>query len=189
MHRKGRIILIAAMLISSTAINGCNSSAKILKHDSSGEEIRPDSVVALTMKSSAESESQEALEEMRARLYGLLVSQGIFAQVVAPTKPADYRMLVVLSGVDEVSQGARIFFGVFAGSNEVTAHVKLTDMVSDREIASFVIEGESASHPMSSESDMEDAVREVTSRIVQSLNGLKQFASRLLRKWNLEGLS
>lgn len=176
MKQYRRFILIGALLIFTSAIYGCSSSGKILQHDTIGESIRTDSIVALDMKTSADSDSQEAMEEMRARLFGLLVSQGIFAQVVAPTKPADYRMEVILSGVDEVSQGARIFFGVLAGSNEITAHVKLTDLIDGRQVASMVVSGESASHPMSSENDMEDAIREVTSRIIQSLNGLKPTA-------------
>jgi hypothetical protein len=70
---------------------------------------------------------------------------------------------------EEVSQGAGIFFGVLAGSNKLAASVSLYDQQTDNLITSFEAGDESASHPMSAENDIDDAIREAVDEIVLAL--------------------
>ena len=74
-----------------------------------------------------------------------------------------------LLAANEVSQGARIFFGVLAGSNTLQASVDVFDNETNRKVSSFIASGESASHPLSSENDMDDAIRELVSQIIIAL--------------------
>ncbi len=162
-------ILRAGIVLLSLTVAACSSSGTLQRTQSSNEPIRSNSVAALTVTSASDTESLEAAEELRSRLFGSLVSQGLFDQVVPPSKPADYELSVALSGISEVSQGARIFLGVLAGSNKLSANVKLVDKTDDSVTRAFIVGGESASHPMSSENGMGDAIREASSKIVQAL--------------------
>ncbi|WP_422006057.1 DUF4410 domain-containing protein [Pyruvatibacter mobilis] len=162
-------ILRLGILFLALFVAACSSSGTLQKVQSSGVSIKPNSVAALNVTSPSDADSLEAAEELRSRLFGSLVSQGLFEQVVPPSKPADYELTVALSGISEVSQGARIFFGVLAGSNKLTADVKLRDSTDDSVVRAFVVGGESAAHPLSSENDMGDAIREASSRIIQAL--------------------
>ncbi|WOF72725.1 DUF4410 domain-containing protein [Parvibaculaceae bacterium PLY_AMNH_Bact1] len=162
-------ILRAGIVLLSLTVAACSSSGTLQRTQSSNEPIRSNSVAALTVTSASDTESLEAAEELRSRLFGSLVSQGLFDQVVPPSKPADYELSVALSGISEVSQGARIFLGVLAGSNKLSANVKLVDKADGSVTRAFIVGGESASHPMSSENGMGDAIREASSKIVQAL--------------------
>jgi len=163
------IRVLAASLVALLFVAGCSSSAKVLSENVGSEPIRPDSIVALAVDSPTDSESLRAADEFRSRLDFALVTQRIFEQVVKPEMSADYELSVRLADVDRVSEGARIVFGAFAGANELTASVALKDVASDRVIRSFAVRGESATHPLSSENDMHDAIRELTSKIVEIL--------------------
>ena len=154
-------------------LSACSSSGTIEVQQELSDNIPPGKVVALQVDvitgDSDAAEVAEARQRLTRELYGSLVSEGIFSQVVQSGQPADYSMGVVMSGVDEVSTGERIFFGVLAGADELVADVTLHDNVSRQQIAQFTVVGESASHPLSSETGMEDAVREATNKIVAAL--------------------
>ncbi len=148
---------------------GCSSSGTIAVKTAKTGAIPPGKAVALDVTSAADEDSRDAAHRMRNELFGRLVAEGVFRQAVAAGEPADYRMAVALSGVEEVSTGARIFLGVMAGANELKAAVTLDDAASGTTVTAFDVTGESAAHPLSSESGMEDAVREAASRIIAAL--------------------
>jgi hypothetical protein len=111
----------------------------------------------------------EAMQRLRGQLFGRLVSEGVFKQVVHEGEPAKYAVDTRMLAATEVSQGARIFFGVLAGSNELAVHVQVFDKSTNALLTSFTARGESASHPLSSENDMDDAIREVVDEIILAL--------------------
>ncbi|MEP0068872.1 DUF4410 domain-containing protein [Pyruvatibacter sp.] len=158
-----------AVVLLALFVAACSSSGTLQRMQTSDVPIKPNSVASLEVTSASDSASLEAAEELRSRLFGSLVSQGLFEQVVPPSKPADYQLKIALSGVSEVSQGARIFFGALAGSNRLSANVKLQDATDQSVVRAFVVGGESAAHPLSSENGMADAIREASSRIIQAL--------------------
>ncbi len=151
----------------------CSSSGTVEVQQGLSDSIPPGKSVALTIEAiSGDTDADEveaARRLMTNELYGRLVAEGVFAQVVQAGQPADYRMKVVMSGIDEVSQGARIFLGIFAGANELVADVTLTNNLSEQQIAQLTVAGESAAHPLSSESGLEDAVREAVTKIIEGL--------------------
>jgi hypothetical protein len=165
--RNFRYALVAALL--GALVAGCSSSAKMTVQQPKSEPISSQSIVALDVTAPADEDSREVAQNVRAALFGRLVSEGLFSQVVAKDQPADYRMVVALSNVDVVSQGARIFLGVFAGSNDLTADVTLAKGTTIEPIAKFQVVGASAAHPLSSENDMDDAIKELVTKIVEAL--------------------
>lgn len=149
---------------------GCSSSGNIETFQKKSAEIQPNSVVSLHVETiTANSSSSRVVEMLSDTLHGRLVSRNVFSSVVRPSQFADYSLDVKLHDSNEVSQGARIILGVFAGSNSLSADVTLRDLRTRQVVSSFRVSGESAAHPLSSENGMEDAVREATSKIVEEL--------------------
>ncbi len=112
---------------------------------------------------------RETILNLRGQLFGRLVSDGVFKQVVHEGNPAKYYIRVHVNVADQVSMGARIMFGVLAGANELSVRVEVFEKSSENSIMTFTASGESASHPFSGESEMEDAIREVVNKIIVSL--------------------
>ena len=169
-----RVVVTAAVLF---ALAACSSSGDVTVRQGLSNGIPPGKVVALTVANRPiENQSEDDAEEgreiqrrLKGQLFGRLVSEGVFKQVVQPGEEADYRMQVMLTSAEEVSQGARIFLGVLAGANSLTATVELFELPADSRIADFSVEGESASHPFSTEAGLDDAVREAVSKIILEL--------------------
>jgi hypothetical protein len=162
-----RRLLIAGL--AALAAAGCSSQAKMTMRQPKTTTIPSGHTLALALTSDGDEDSREVAQKTRSALYGRLVSEGIFKQVVPADESADYGMDIKLSGVDVVSQGARIFFGVLAGANELTADVTVRDKRDDSAIMAFTVTGSSAAHPMSAENDMDDAIDEVVTKIVDAL--------------------
>lgn len=166
----GRIRNWVAMGVALLVLAACSSSGSIEMTQPKTAAIPPGKIVALDVTAPADEDSADAKHLMRNELFGRLVAEGIFKEVVPAEEAADYRMDVILSDVDEVSQGARIFLGVMAGSNELKAAVTVIDAATGQPVTSFNVGGESASHPMSSENGLEDAVREAVTKIIGALS-------------------
>jgi hypothetical protein len=166
MRHASKAITVCCLLLFAAA---CSSSGTMKMKTAKSAAIPPGHTVALDVTSAADEDSRNAAHQMRVELFGRLVAEGVFREVVAVGEPADYRMNVALGGVEEVSQGARIFFGVMAGSNELKAAVSLREAATNALVTEFDVTGESAAHPLSSESGMEDAIREAATRIITAL--------------------
>jgi hypothetical protein len=68
--------------------------------------------------------------------------------VVQTGEAAEYDVRVSLLTASEVSQGARILFGVLAGASELAVQVDVFDTASNALLVSFTTKGESDSHPL-----------------------------------------
>ena len=115
-----------------------------------------------------EDESKVILK-LRGQLFGRFVSDGIFKQVVQEGDPAKYHVRVKVNAVNLVSSTARIMWGVFAGANKLDVRIELFQESSNNLIMAFTAYGESASHPFSGESQMDDAINEVVEKIILAL--------------------
>lgn len=177
-------------------LEACSSSGKLEVKRAKTKSIPPGKSVTLVIRSEPgkekpqaapsarrpgqDSEPAEAQEEkkvnsvrmiqrLRSELFGRLVSEAVFKYVLHPQEKGDYLMEVRVLETEEVSQGARILLGVFAGSNKLQCAVRVVDQANGRLVTEFNVEGESAAHPLSSENGLEDAVREVVSNIIVAL--------------------
>ena len=162
------------MAVAVLIVAGCSSSGTIKMDQAFSKGIDHRAVAALSVRPHEElgtpsDEALEAVQRLRGQLFGRLVAEGVFKQIVHEGEDATYKVDVNLVAAKEVSQGARIFFGVLAGSNSLAARVKIFDGATNAQIADFTVTGESASHPLSSENDMDDAIREVVDEIVLAL--------------------
>jgi hypothetical protein len=172
-----RFLKIAGPLCLLVWISACSSSGSIQISQPKIIAIPPGSTVSLSVTTvlpedadkDAREDANEVTHRLKSQLFGRLMSEAVFKQVLQPGERADYRMDVRVLNAEEVSQGARIFFGVLAGSNKLAASVSLYDQQTDNLITSFEAGDESASHPMSAENDIDDAIREAVDEIVLAL--------------------
>jgi len=160
-----KLFLATALL----ALAACSSSGDRMTLVQQTEGITPGAIAALEVVASPDEDSQSAATELRGRLFGSLVANGIFGRIVSVSEPADYDLQVLLNNVDEVSLGATLFLGVFAGSDEAEANVTLTNRRNGNIVVQFQATGEGAAHPLSSERGMDSALRELDRQIVQGL--------------------
>jgi len=107
-------------------------------------------------------------EELRAVLVSHLVGAGLATRIMAAGQPADLVLDVHVTRIRTVSGAARVFLGTIAGRNVVVS----TDTLRDQNgavLRSFEIEGDSAAHPLSGETSLNDAYREFATQTVTAL--------------------
>lgn len=168
----GQIQKLAAALLLIVLVAGCQSSGTLTVGQVKSSAIPPGKTVALTVEPAIENPDEattEVIQRVRARLFGRLVAEGVFKQVVRPPEPADYKLEIKVQSAREVSTAARIFLGVFAGSNTLALSVLLNDTTTGELVTAFDVTGDSAAHPFSSEAGLDDAVREAVTKIIAAL--------------------
>lgn len=127
--------------------------------------------VALTVVADSSAGEQDAAARIRERLFGALMAEGLFRQVLPPDDTTEYVLQVALFDVKRVSGTSRVLFGALAGRNRIRASVRLSRAGSPEPIRTFTVTGESASHPNSPDAGFEDAVREFVQHLVRGLRG------------------
>lgn len=163
------------VLVALSLISACSSVGQTQVIQPKQDQIKPGTTIALSIHPPVNSSSDkkdtytEVIQRLKGQLFGRLMSEANFKQVFHADEKADYKMDVSLLEAKEVSQGERIFLGVLAGSNSLKANVVVYDNNSQSVITSFSVSGKSASHPLSSENDMDDAIKEVIDEIILAL--------------------
>ncbi|WP_299380905.1 DUF4410 domain-containing protein [uncultured Kiloniella sp.] len=150
-------------------VTACSSSGKLTQTVAPTSVIDHTAYANLSVSTGQDDDAKDFANRLQDRLFGKLVSRKVFTSVNQNDATAKYDLEITISGAKKVSGAARVLFGVFAGSNNVTADVTLTDKNTGEVITTFKAEGKSASHPFSSESGAEDAIREVSEQIVTGL--------------------
>ena len=172
---KNRITKLFLLAFVVSFLPACSSSGQMKMLQPLGETQRIDHTAKTVLNVvpgeglQPDEDLREIILNLRGQLFGRLVSDGVFKQVVHEGEPAKYYIRVQVNNADQVSMGARIAFGVFAGANELDVRVEVFEESSDSSIMTFTVYGESASHPFSGESEMEDSIREVVNKIILSL--------------------
>ena len=160
---------IALAVVLSVGLSACSASATMKVEKPKAEAIPSNSSVALQVTSAPDDGGDEVAQKLLSELSGHLLIDGIFRQVVNAPGPADYTMVVTVDGVRTVSRGARFMVGVMAGENKLTAHCDVKNAATNAEVAKFDVAGESASHPLASENDMDAAISKVVEQIIAAL--------------------
>ena len=153
-------------------VSACSSSGTLTVTQPKTQGILPGQTVSLTVVVDVAEPlpvHQEVATRVRERLFGRLVSDGIFRAVVHPPEPADYHMDVKIRGAREVSTGARIMLGVMIGPNTTAVAVTVRHQATNQLVTAFEATGTSAAHPLSSEAGLDDAVREAVVKIIEGL--------------------
>jgi hypothetical protein len=161
-----------SVVLSLVFLSACSSSGTFTVKQALVEPIKNDRSVSILVKTDlkeSDEDSVKAVSGLREKLFATLVSEGVFkSSVLAPNK-ADYSLEVDIKGVSFVSTAARLAFGVMAGSSTIEAEVLLKEMTTNKVVTEFRADGSSASHPLSSETGPENAVREAAKNIVAAL--------------------
>ncbi len=113
-------------------------------------------------------DAADVLPDIRAAILSQLEATGHYSRVTLGTEKTDIVMTVDITKYSKVTVGERLLVGVFAGRNRVDVHVKIADAATNATIKEFEAEGNSAAHPLSSESGVSDAVREVAKEIASA---------------------
>ena len=155
-------------------VAACSSSGAIKMSQPLEKRIDNTNVASLSVSMSeavktGDDSAREVTQRLRGSLFGRLVSEGIFKQVVHDRESAQFHIDVRLMDAREVSAGARIFLGVLAGANSLAVTVTVIDNDANKPVTNFVVTGKSASHPLSPEDDMDDAIEEVVDEIILAL--------------------
>lgn len=153
-------------------VSACSSSGTLTVTQPKSQGIPPGKTASLSVEPGAAELRpihQEVATRVRDRLFGKLVSEGIFKAVVRVPEPADYSMDVKVRGARQVSTAARMWLGAMAGPNTLSLAVHVQDLKTNRLVTEFDVTGTSAAHPFSSEAGLDDAVREAVDRIAQAL--------------------
>jgi hypothetical protein len=153
-------------------MSACSSSGTLTVTQPKTQGIPPGQTVSLAVELDVAEPlpvHQEVATRIRERLFGRLVSDGIFRAVVHAPEPADYRMDVKIRGAREVSTGARIMLGAMIGPNTTTVAVAVRHEATNQLLTAFEATGTSAAHPLSSEAGLDDAVREAVVKIIEGL--------------------
>lgn len=157
---------ITSILFAMFLITGCSSKGSLEVYQKSSSPIGVNKSASLELAGYSE---PRISEQLKADLFGRLVSERIFSSVNHGEKSSDYNLNITILSSNTVSPTARIMLGVFAGTNSLKVDVKLYENLTGKLHSNFVASGESAAHPMSSESGLENAVREVVSNIINGL--------------------
>ena len=109
---------------------------------------------------------RQAIHRLQDRLFGQLVSDGVFKQVLHETEHAKYYVRVRVTKARAVAASARFWLGGIAGSNELKVLVEVFEQPSNHPILEFAVHGESATESLVSEGDMDAAIMEIVDRII-----------------------
>ena len=104
-------------------------------------------------------DSTDQLLDIRAAIFSQLSASGNYAKVVLDNEPTDLVMTIDITKYAKVSVAPQLFADL---GGEVTVTQTATNTV----IKTFEADGASAAHPLSSESGLSDAVREMAKQVV-----------------------
>ena len=109
--------------------------------------------------------SDEVLADVRSAIVAQLISSGRFSTVIVANAPTDLVMNADIEKFAKVTVGERILVGTLAGRNRVNLTVQIIQPSTNTIVETYEATGESAAHPLSSESGLSDAVREAAKEV------------------------
>lgn len=146
-------------------VSACSSGGDLKVLSSAASNNLPTQPAVRLVVNAVAPDSEDVLSDVRAAVLGQLQATGRFSRVVVGPGQADLVMTVDIVQYAKVTVGERLLVGVLAGRNRVGADVKIVETSNNALIKSYEANGESAAHPLSSESGVSDAVREVAKQV------------------------
>lgn len=164
---------LVVVLLSACFLSACSSSGTFKVTQPYTEPITAGKSVTISINTAANIEQSEDTKNvsrlLKEYLFTKLVTDGVFKSVVLPPDKGDYDLEVNILGVRVVSNTARLMVGVMAGPSSIETEVKLKNPAIGKVITAFNAEGSSASHPLSSQTGYENAVREAADNVIKAL--------------------
>ena len=159
-------------------MNACASSGSIQMVKQKTVSIPPGSTVSLSVTATlpddadedAREDASEVTHRLKSQLFGRLVSEAVFKQVLQPGEQADYRMDVKLINAKVVSVDWQNLLGLWASPHSLTALISLHDQATDSLITTFEVAGKSgrANYPREGQY-LDTAIREAVDEIIFAL--------------------
>ncbi|MCP4254041.1 MAG: DUF4410 domain-containing protein [Candidatus Scalindua sp.] len=117
---------------------------------------------------SKDTKYEELSVKLKDALFAKLISRSVFNRVTANRQEAvDYTIKVVIESAKEVSGAQRVWLGVLAGANKITATVVVKEK--GNVVATFIVSAESAMMPISTQDGLTDAIREASDKIISGI--------------------
>lgn len=162
---KANIIKLALVVGLGCLLAACSSGGDLKVLSSAPATNLPAQPSVRLVVNAVAKDSGDVLADLRAAILGQLMASGRYSKVSAGPEPSDLIITVDIVKYAKVSTAERILAGALAGRNRVGTDVKIVQPSTNVTVKSFEANGESASHPLSSESGLSDAVREVAKQI------------------------
>jgi len=146
-------------------LSACSSSGSLTMTSGGSVQDLPASPTLRLVVNPVVGDSDEVLSDVRSAILSQLMATGRYTSVVTAPVPTDLVITVDIVKYSKVSVGERLLVGLLAGKNRVHTDVKITRTSNGALVKSFHAEGNSAAHPLSSESGISDAIREVAKEV------------------------
>jgi hypothetical protein len=144
---------------------GCSAEGQMTVHSSAAATNLPANPSLRLVVNAVAPDSTDQLLDIRAAIFSQLSATGQYSKVVLDNEPTDLVMTVDITKYAKVSVGERLLVGALAGRNRVGGEVTVTQTATNAVLKTFEADGSSAAHPLSSESGMSDAVRELAKQV------------------------
>lgn len=151
-------------------MTACSAGGKISNLSGQTTVIQPADTWAINVVSNDEDFTQEAKLDIGAAIGSKLLATGLARHIALSGQPADQVLDIHVTHYKRVSAGERLMLGVMAGRNHIDADetVKQKDGTIEKQ---FTVNAESASHPYSGESGMDDATQAFINNSYAALAG------------------
>lgn len=151
----GMVVLLAA----------CSSGGNVKMLSSTAATGLPAHPSVRLIVNPVDKDSSDVVTDVSAAILGQLQATGRYSKVVVNAEPTDLLMTVDIVKYSKVTVGERLLVGVFAGRNRINTQVTIVQSGTNATLRSYEADGESAAHPLSSESGVSDAVREAAKQV------------------------
>ncbi len=145
---------------------GCSAEGQLSMQSSAPATNLPPNPSLRLIVNAVAPNSTDQLLDIRAAIFSQLSATGQYGKVVLDNEPTDLVMKVDITKYAKVTVAERLLVGAFAGRNRVGGEVTITQTATNTVLKSYEADGSSAAHPLSSESGLSDAVREMAKQVV-----------------------
>lgn len=136
------MIRFVAVLLMAGLVSACAASGSVQTLSSQAPAVDSSKAGAVEV-STALPDKADSADALKRAIVSQLVNKKVFKSVT-DIDASDYLLRVSVVEVNEVSQGARIMFGAFAGQAGITANVEVYDRKQGRVLSSLVAKGSSS---------------------------------------------
>lgn len=160
-----RLSRIIAPLLIAAVLAACSAEGQMTIQSSAPATNLPANPSLKLVVNAVAPDSTDQLLDIRSAVFTQLSATGKYSKVVLDNEPTDLVMQIDITKYAKVTVGERLLVGALAGRNRIGGEITVTQTASGTVIKKFEAEGASAAHPLSSESGLSDAVREMAKQV------------------------
>ena len=146
------------------SLGACSTEGSMTPVTGAGQAIAAAPVWSIDVTGADASRAEEIRDGVLERLIGSSLAQ----HVVPAGEKADRVLVIEVTRVRHVSSGERLMLGVMAGRNVIVATETVRN-AGGPPLKVFTVDAESAAHPLSGESEFEDALHTFAEKTMDGL--------------------